>query len=269
MSLAIKKFRVNLLLLIKSKQQLLSMCLALIISIFSYEGYSKELKIGYFVNSPHILGVSNKKPIGAVIEWFETYIKPNLNYQITWIKEPLSVSRLLSDLENGMVDGAILFAKRPDREKYLFYPKASYLKSTPAILVRNDFPKDQLTSLEDINNIYIGFGLGAFIPPNIKSSGIKFDFVSGSNWQETNIKKLIKKRIDAVFDPQDIVLNYLAHKHKIEDRVRVMPLPVPAVENYTVFSKKTTSLEVLANYERALEIAEGMMPYKKFLENWE
>ena len=117
-------------------------------------------------------------------------------------------------------------AKRPDRVEYLYYPKDSSLDAIPSLLVKKTFYLDNIQSLEAIEHTRIGFGLGAFIPPNIRKANLNFDLISGINWQMQNIKKLMLGRIDAMFDPQDIVLKYLARQYGVTDHTKVIKFPV-------------------------------------------
>ncbi len=224
--------------------------------------------MGYFYSSPHIIKVENGKPIGAAYDWFTTYILPNLEGGVNWDKSGTPLPRLLSRLKEGKVDAAILFGKRPDREKFLHYPAAPYLVTKPSLLVKSGFNLKQLASMNDAKSLKIGFLVGGFIPPVIKKENYMFNLIAGSNGQDQNLKKVMAGRIDAMFSPQGISLEFMARERGIENDVRVLNFPVPEVSVYSVFSKSSVDKGFVERYEMALKKAEEKMPYKQFVSKW-
>ncbi|MEH6346125.1 MAG: hypothetical protein V7785_13625 [Bermanella sp.] len=230
--------------------------------------WAQELKMGYFILSPHIIRTSNDKPIGSAVDWFNQYVAPQMSHKIIWEKKEKPLKRLLGEIESGNTDISVLFAKRPDREAYMYYPKKSYIDTVPSLLVRSDNPMDTIGSLSDIKQLKIGFVKGGFIPPGIKKANLNFKLITGKDWQNLNLKKLESKRIDGIFAVQDISARYLARSNNLLATTKLLRMPVKAVKNYTVFSKASTNLDIVSDYEKALEKAEMTVPYRKFIETW-
>jgi len=231
--------------------------------------WAQELKMGYFILSPHIIRTHNNQPIGSAVDWFKQYVAPQMSHKIVWEKKEKPLKRLLGEIENGNTDMSVLFAKRPDREAYMYYPKQSYIDTVPSLLVRSDNSIKSIKNLDDIKQLKIGFVKGGFIPPTIKSAGLNFKLITGKDWQALNLKKLQSKRIDAIFAVQDISARYLARKHNLLSETKLLKMPVKAVKNYTVFSKKSTTLSIVSEYEKALHKADMAMPYRHFIEIWQ
>lgn len=253
----------------KNARYLVLFILVLVMALVSAPTtFAKELKIGYFVLSPHGIREQNGTAVGSAVDWFNRYIAPEMNDTFVWVARPLPVPRLLDSLKKGTVDAAILFAKNAERAEYLYYPQKPYLESVNALLVKKDFRYDKIDSLSQVKNIKIGYGAGAFIPPPVKAANLNFDLVAAVNFYEVNIKKLLAGRIDALFDPQDTVLEYAALTYKVVDQTKVISLPGGLIGSYTVFSKKSTSPNVVQQYDRALEKAMAKMPYVEFVKTW-
>lgn len=230
---------------------------------------AKELKISYFITAPHIIKVVNGVPVGGKVDYFNQYIAPYLGVDIVWNKTEAPIARILKDLKSGKTDAGILFAKRPDRAVYMHFPIEPYIRTTASILVRNDFPLTKIKNLAELKQYKIGYVLKAFIPPPIKKANLNFDFMGGKDTVRRNIFKLLKKRTDALFDPQDITFIYARKKYDVEKDTRILKLPTSEIPVYTAFSKKSVSVEFVKKYEKALKAAQKKMPYRKFLENYQ
>ncbi|MFH2131781.1 MAG: transporter substrate-binding domain-containing protein [bacterium] len=229
---------------------------------------ARELKMSYFIANPHIIKVENGIPVGGKVAYFNKYIAPNLNATVQWDRQETPIARLIKNLQTGKADAAIMFAKLPDREVYLYFPRIPFVETIPSVLVRNDFPLSKITQLDELKGFRIGYVLNAFIPSNIKNAGLNFDFISGTETIKRSIKKLQKFRIDAFFDPQDITFVFARKKYGIEAETRILPFPVDPVPLYTVFSKTTVNPELVRDYEEALKKAQGEVNYRKFLESY-
>ena len=62
---------------------------------------AQELKMGYFILSPHIIRTNNDKPIGSAVDWFNQYVAPQMSHKIVWEKKEKPLKRLLGEIENG------------------------------------------------------------------------------------------------------------------------------------------------------------------------
>jgi len=59
----------------------------------------------------------------------------------------------------------------------------------------------------------------------MKDSRVQFDFVPASNYHETNLKRLISDRIDAVYAPDKAALLALIEQMELEDDIKIIDLP--------------------------------------------
>ena len=225
---------------------------------------SKELKMGFFLNSPHVIRIESKQPVGAIVDWFNQYIAPQINADIIWETMGKTVPRLLLDLKAGRTDMVVLLAKSSDREEWIHYPKKPFLVASCGILVKKEFRLDAIHSFEEIKKDRLGFSVGGFIPKPIKKANLNFDLIVGDKRQEQNIKKLMLGRLEGMFDPQDLVLHYYAEQFEIVNQTKVIKLPVKPVANYTVFSKTSTESDLVEQYEIALQNAISYCPIYSF-----
>jgi len=245
-----------------------NLLIGLVVIAFISKVEAKELKIGYFINSPHVTNVESKSPEGALVDWFEQYIQPRMQMGLNWEENKTPVRRLLQRLKEGKVDIGIFFVKSPKREKFLYYPTTPFLVSTPSLLVKSSFTLNKINNLNEIRTLNIGFVDGGFIPSILENKNIQFILMSGSEPQKRNVEMMMLNRLDAVFAPQDISLHYLVRKLGLADDAKVLNLPLPDMQIYAVFSKKSTNIDIVEQYQNALTIANDQFSYRKFLLEW-
>jgi len=85
----------------------------------------------------------------------------------------------------------------------------------------------------------IGYILGAY--PGSFFSGVTdvvFDNVAGDSWISQNLGKLLAGRIDGVLDQNEYSCLEEARRQGVEDKIRVLPLPVDQIQSYLVYGER-------------------------------
>jgi ABC-type amino acid transport substrate-binding protein len=140
--------------------------------------------------------------------------------------------------------------KTEDRETFLFYPAHPTYTMVQSLTVLSTNKLNEIQSINDLDNTKIGYLFGANIGPFLSSSSaIQFEFVSGDDWIQKNLAKLLSGRIDAALDNN--AYSYLAEAKKqgVDDKIKTIPLPGKGTEFYVVFSKKSSrGFELVQKY---------------------
>ena len=111
---------------IKSIQSLL-FAISLLPSLLLVEGTARAqetLRIGYWNIPPHVTGVTDQKPQGTAIGYFDEYIAPYLGATVTWDEKIVPPTRLMEQLRKGQKDAMIFLGKTNERTEWLLYPDA-------------------------------------------------------------------------------------------------------------------------------------------------
>lgn len=211
--------------------------------------------MGYFNLVPHIyFDRSHQTLTGAAIDYF-TRVAAAMGYDVEWTG-PLPFPRLMRYLKEGKVDGSLMMNKNPEREAFLFYPEAPFHWVRRILVVRHTNPLVHISSIDDIRGYRIGFMEDAHLSPFIKNNRdkITLELIGGHDWVKQNLLKLDIGRLDAVYDLNAETMRYTAKLLKMQDRIRILPLPEPPGGVHVVFSKTAPEgLRLLALYEREAE----------------
>ena len=110
----------------------------------------------------------------------------------------------------------------------------------PQLVVRKDSPLKRLRSPSDMKGLKIGFAEGQTAPAFFKDSGLPpFDLVAGQELTQTNLKKLMAKRVDAFIALNPTNLMAASKELGLSDAVRALDIPDPGTNFYIVISKKS------------------------------
>lgn len=202
----------------------------------SMEG--QEVTVGVFIHAPHVFKNISNEPYGPAVEYIKNMVtamgyKPNIQL--------LPLSRILSYLKSGNIDISLELLKTEDREEFLFYPAHPTYTMVQSVTVLSTNKLHEIKSINDLNNMKVGYLFGANIGSFLaSSSSIQFELVSGDDWIQKNLAKLLSGRIDAALDNN--AYSYLAEAKKqgVDDRIKTLPLPGQGTEFYVVFSKKSS-----------------------------
>ncbi len=219
---------------------------------FNTSEAADEITIGYFNLKPHIISDNtDKNPSGAAVEFFDKYIKPDLNVTVKW--RYASLKRILHNIEIGKYDAGLLFGHKSEREKIAFYPRYPYGETRTCLLVMKNHPLKTVKSVEDILKYKIGHHLDAILTPFMRDGRITYENISGNDVVRRNLLKLQSGRIDAVYRPVCSSGIYIAGQIGLKEEVRSVYLP-ENMEIYTIFSKKSPRGRImLEKYNKAIE----------------
>lgn len=259
-------------------KQVLAATLALITLSFSINiqatpKIQKTITIGYFSLPPHVIvNNSHSKPTGAAIDFFEQEIAKRMNVKVKWTHQPLT--RSLTSVKKGEIDGVISLGKNADREKYIIYPAHAFHYIQAGMLVLKEDPLNSISNVKDIEDrriiIIKGWLESPFVVKNRDSLDLKYIYGDYTAYRLATM--LLKNRTTMVYSPiVSTVLYQLKYMDKV-DRVKILTLPGegPTYSGlYTVFSP-VTGVNLAIEYDKIsseLRTRSDLL-YKKYLDKY-
>jgi len=222
----------------------LSALLGLIVSGVSAQD---SIKIAYFELRPYAIPQpGGKDPIGASVDYWNEVVAPAMKVKVVWVG-PTPMLRLLSQLEAGDVDAALVLGKNPDREKKFLYPNSPYFLFRPTIAVNKDSPLTEIKTQDDISGMRLGTAQGAVVPDFVKTAKVTWDNVTTPDWIHDSLVKLAAKRIDGVVDLGNAALAYDAAQ-TLPGRFKFLSIPVTPAPIFTGFAKTARGAAFLKAY---------------------
>lgn len=230
--------------------------------------YADTIKMGFFMLPPHTY-THDARAQGAGIAFFEA-VAAKMGHTVEWIG-PLPLPRLTEYLKTGgQVDGTVGFPKIPAFENFLYYTDNPLYMGQPILGVAKKHSK--LTKIESIDDIR-GFRIGL-----VKSSSgrynplidnhrdvIKLEELGGEKWMEQNIEKLLSGRLNALFDRQQYTLPFVAATLKLEQEIKILPMPSPPTPMFVTFSKASQQGKALLEQYNAA-VSKVDLDYKNLLQ---
>jgi ABC-type amino acid transport substrate-binding protein len=228
----------------------------------------QEIRIAYFNNSPLIIYDREEREVtgGALFEFLEQHMGPEMGVKFVWEKFPSSIPRQLESIENGSVDAIALLAHAPERGKKYAFTATPFFMSSPAIAVLMSNELEKVEKVEDILSFKIGYALDSYIFPFMRDERINFDLITSSNPHEQNINKLMLGIVDAMYAPDISSLLGLLRELKYEDDIKVVKLPEKKSRCHVVFSK---DLEPVARrYDEVFDQIDGEKTFLQILSKY-
>ena len=180
----------------------------------------------------------------------------------------LPLSRILLYLKTGELDMSLEFHESEDRKALVYYSDLPILFTTPSIAVLKDNKINKIYSLDAFKGMTIGYVVkgspGDFFTD---LTGIRFDLTSGDNWLEMNLTKLANGRIDAVLNHNQYAFIPEAIKMAIENKIKILSLPMDEAKGYVIFSKKPPKSKVWLQEFNAVN-ATGKFNENKMIEDY-
>ncbi len=225
---------------------------------------AEDVKIGVFVHPPHVYqDAITREAYGPAIEYIKSVVT-DMGYTPTILLLPFQ--RIMVYLESGEIECTLEIARTPDREVFLYYPTEPTYTMVPSLTVLVSNGLQSITSIDDINDLTIGYLSGADPGPFFETSAnTTFDNVSGETWIKQNLAKLILGRIDAALDQNSYSYLAEAKEQGISNLVKTIPLPGEGVGAYVVFSKKSPKGAILIEKYNTL-IGTGNYDEQKLLD---
>ncbi len=195
---------------------------------------SNTLRVGYFVLAPHALEKGDQPEArGAAIDYTKM-VAGKMAIPVTFMELPFS--RLMKYMDDGRIDAALFLVRTPEREAAYRYPDHPFTRTRSAVAVRADSPLSAVSAASDLMGMTIGYFELGYASPFILDAGIPLERITGSeNIFQMLLKLLVNHRIDAVYSPAIGALEYDAGILAIRDQIRILPLPEPEIDLYTVF----------------------------------
>ena len=229
--------------------------------------FAESMRVGYFIIPPYIMEEeAGTKPVGALVGFLEERIAPEMGVNVIWAERPTSLQRQLFQLEHGELDAGVILAYKPERMRFLDYPRNPFFETSPSLALLKHHPLQEIQKVEDILGLTIGCLGKSYISPFMRDKRIKFEFVYTNDASVLVFRKLLAGRIDAHYQLGVPVLLYLAKKFDAEEKIKILRLPERAVV-YTAFSKKAGG-DLAARYDRAFEKVGGMKAFIEYFADY-
>ncbi len=224
-----------------------------------------KLHAAYFVLEPHAFEPGDTDGhTGFAIDYFNQ-IAACLNTEVVWQRHPFS--RLLYSLQNNHVQVALFLAANDDRRARFQYPSAPYFEMQSAIAVRKDQPLTSIRDIHDLIPLRIGFFHEGYRSPLMRDERLRFTLMTGSdNVFASLVRQLKARRIDAIYNPTGLSLEYQIKSMGLGKDMRVLALPEPSVGLYSVFSKQVSKAWI-ERYNRENEARVAVNNYHSLLAN--
>lgn len=227
---------------------------------------AQEVNIGVFVHPPHVYkNEGNDEVYGPAIDYISVIARA-MGYEPVFHLLPLP--RILLYLKSGQLDMTLEIIKTAEREEYLFYSDKPTYVMVPSLtfLVTNKI--NEINSISDLGKMKIGYLTGAATSSFFNNaSGVVFESVSGDDWIQQNLAKLLAGRIDAAMDNNAYSYREEARKQRIAHKIKTLNIPGEGTSYYVVFSKSAPKgFELLKKYDSL--IATGQYNEQKMIDEF-
>ncbi|OUS28267.1 hypothetical protein A9Q99_12100 [Gammaproteobacteria bacterium 45_16_T64] len=213
-----------------------------------------HLTIGWDPWAPYQYIDHNGTLIGLDVELVSSTVKHMgcvLEYQeMPW-------KRLLVSIKNGHIDLAAGATVTEDRKQWS-YTSQSYRKDEISLFMLKEevdkYPYTSITTLLENTNIRIGMLRGAYLGKEIKK--LSDDPKTKNNFQfvtmdSQNPRKLIAKYIDGYLANRVAGRQYLRETNDLNE-IEIHPMHVFSSTTHLLFSKKTTTPELVERFNKSL-----------------
>ena len=192
------------------------------------------------------------KAQGASVAYFDA-MATQVGHTVEWVG-PLPQVRFLSYLKtpDNEIEGAISILKYKQTEEFLEFPDMPYFLTQPSIAVRYEDPLQEIHTLADLQNYSIGGMAGEELP--IPFDTLKIEPLFEESWVQQNLKKLVLRRVDAVFSQEAFMLISYAKRLELSAKIKLLSLPVDRAKFYVAFRKASPqSKRLVEQYNAAVK----------------
>ena len=225
----------------------------------------QQIRISYFNVPPFIIYDTNQNQLkgGALYEFLEQQIAPEIDVKFIWDKDPSSIPRQMESISNGSTDAIALLSYTPQRAQTMAFTATPFFISSPGIAILKNNKLNVVEKVDDILGLRIGYGKNLYKTPFMRDKRINFDLVATENYSEQNFKKLMAGRIDAVYAPDLASLLAVIENLGIGNSVKVIKLPDTPSANHVVFARDMAYMAL--RYDRAFNRINGAETFLKIL----
>ena len=241
--------------------------LTLFLTLAPNKANAEEIILGFFDMEPHIFIDRQSGQAGGVIpDFLHNHLAPAMGVKIKLM--PMSLSRVLAEMKQGSIAGAVMFGYTTERAAAYQYPKHHFSKMQSAIAVSLEHPLKTVDNRDDLNSIEIAYIKDAIITPFVSTPTLNWRWLTGNNAWQRNLKMLHAGRVEAVYSPQKVNLIYAANMLGIHNKIRVIPLPEEAQRLYSLFSKHPKYRDLSERYDKAMQEIDGRTIYHQLMTNF-
>lgn len=228
---------------------------------------AEELEVGYFTMGPHIyVGEESREAEGPLPELLRNHVGPAMGVKINLVEMPLI--RVLTEMKKGTIAAAAMFGYTDERAKEHIYPDEHFSQMQSVLVVRNDHPLQKVSSIEDLYALNIAYVRAAILTPFVRDPKLSWEWTTGNNVWRRNLRKVLTGRVDATYSPQWVNMLYGAYKLDAAGDIRILPLPEPLQNLYTLFSNHPSRAGLSQRYDEAMRVIDGRVVYKRLLEKY-
>jgi ABC-type amino acid transport substrate-binding protein len=173
---------------------------------------------------------------------------------IQW-EGPLPLLRVNMLLEANQIDANSVCIKIPQLEAIIAFTDRPYFATQGVFMVLATNPLQQITSLADIKGYRVAWLSGsdpsAFVKEHLAELNMQY-LTPNATQAERSILKLLAGQVDAVHELNQFALEYQARLMGVQDQVKTLVLPEPAMPIHVGFAKNAPRTpQFLERYNQA------------------
>ncbi len=223
--------------------------------------------------------LASNEPLVIVTEPWEPYVfdvgspLKGMDYEVVEavfreMKIPVKVEfypfkRALMMVQKKSADAILDLMVTPERKEFLFFPD-EYISASPTTLFFRHRQMPKFETLADLSGYVMGTQLGFDYPKEVVNAPLtKAEAPS----LDSNLQKLILKRIDVLVDNRTVVL-YKAHQMGLLNEITYDPRPLGNPEealNFLGFAKKKGYDQLAERFSAALKVFKTSKEYRAIL----
>lgn len=240
------------------------LCFAVLLSSFS--SYAEKLSIGWELWYPYQYH-NKKQELDGIDIAVTNAILEQLSHQVSFIELPWA--RHVNYIKTGEIQIAMGASFTPERETFSYY-SIPYRSEQVNLYTLKNKPLNINTLDDVIDSEYIigvesGYFYGDLYDELIKRPEFE-KHISEVLDVEQNVKRLLKGKIDALLvDPY--TMKSFIKKYRMSDEITNDPIVIYKADIHFMLSKKTTSLNLLKEFNNAIEELKRTGRLDQILEN--
>jgi polar amino acid transport system substrate-binding protein len=223
--------------------------------------------------------LADNQPLLIVTEPWEPYIfdvdspLKGMDYEVVEavfreMKIPVKIEfypfkRALILVQKQKADAILDLMVTPERKEFLYFPD-EYISASPTTLFFRHGQMPKFKTLSDLSGYVMGTQLGFDYPKVVADAPLTKEEAPSL---DSNLQKLILKRIDILVDNRTVVL-YKAHQLGLLDKITYDPRPLGNPEetlNFLGFAKKEGYDQLAARFSAALKVFKTREEYRAIL----
>lgn len=229
---------------------------------------TEVIRISYFAVEPHIFfDPETNQLTGALYELLENHISPAMGYKFEWDESTVNVPRQIVNLKDGVKDASAVMFYNAERAQQVTFSDTPWFYSKGGLAMLKSYPLNAINNIGDIIGLLLGTRTNTYVIPFLKDERIIWSEVTQVNFIEINLKKLMLGRIDAAYAAGTDSLLYHIEKLKLQDEVKILEIPFPALPFYVAFSPSFNP-QIIDAYNRAFKNLEADKLYLELLKKY-